>query len=985
MPTKSAQRPERARRLAKKEVDFDPAAASNTANEAAALAQSHLAALVASCDDAVISKSLDGEIRSWNAAAERIFGYSAAEIIGRSILTIIPPQLHDEEREILRKLRNGERIEHFETTRVAKDGRRIDISLSVSPIRDASGTVVGAAKIARDVTEQRRARTLVAQAAVVEAQLAALVASSDDAIISKSLDGNVRSWNAAAERIFGYSAEEIIGRPILTIIPPELHDEERRILSKLRAGERIEHFETVRIAKDGRRVDISLGVSPIRDASGTIVGAAKIARDVTNRKAAERRLEEEARALDTLNRIGQAVAAELDIAGVVQLVTDAATELSGAAFGAFFYNAVNDSGESYVLYAISGVPREAFSKFPLPRNTALFGPTFRGEAIVRCDDVTQDPRYGKSPTHSGMPKDHLPVRSYLAVPVISRVSGVIGGLFLGHARVGVFTSRSERLVSGIAAQAAIAIDNARLYQSARDEIAERVRAESALRRSDRVYRAIGDSIDYGIWICDPEGRNTYTSDSFLKLVGMTQEQCSSFGWKEALHPEDADRTLAAWQQCVREGRTWSAEHRIRGVDGQYHPVLARGVSVRDETGKVLCWAGINLDIADMKEAEDALREADRRKDEFLAILAHELRNPLAPMRYALAIARQPGRTAEHQRQAEEVIERQLKHMSRLLDDLLDVSRITHGTLEMRRAPIELTAAIATAIEAARPLIDAKHHDLILDLPRQPVRVEGDLVRLSQVFANLLINAAKYTDPHGKLELRAWQEGERAMIAVRDNGIGIAPEMLPRLFTLFAQERTALDRSEGGLGIGLALVKGVVHLHGGSVAASSLGPQRGSEFVVTLPISQPRGEEQAGRAADAPIQSGPRLTVLVADDNRDSAETCAMLLRLRGHEVHTAYSGQSAFDVAVRVRPQVLLLDIGMPEMNGYELASRIREAPWSTGMFLIAITGWGQADDKERAAAAGFDHHLTKPIDPAQLDGLLRDAAARHDLQSRLG
>ncbi len=814
-----------------------------------------------------------------------------------------------------------------------------------------------------------------ADAGLAQAHLAAIIASSDDAIISKDLAGRVLSWNASAARIFGYAAREMVGQPITRIIPPELQDQEEMILRALRRGERIDHYETVRIAKEGRRVDVSLTVSPIHDAGGRVIGAAKIARDITERKRAQVMLQEEARALDTLNRVGRTVAAELDISRVAQVVTDAATELCGAAFGALFYNTTGETGDSYVLCAISGAPREVFSKFPPPRAGALFEATFRGEGVVRCEDVARDPRYGKSAPHFGMAAGQLPVRSYLAVPVVSRTGAVLGGLFFGHPQAGVFTPRSERLIGGIAAQAAVAIDNARLYQAAKDEIAARAAVEAALRRSDRVYRAIGDSIDFGIWVCDVEGRNTYASDSFLELVGMTQAQCSEFGWTRVLHPDDADHTAAAWRECVRQGGMWNCEHRVLGTDGKYHPVLARGAPVRDDTGHILCWAGINLDISDMKNAEEELLRADRRKDEFLAILAHELRNPLAPMRYALAVARQPGRTAEHQHHAEEVIERQLKHMSRLLDDLLDVSRITHGTLEIRKAPIELTSVIATAIEAARPLIDAKRHELTLELPVNTVRLDADLVRLSQVFANLLINAAKYTDPGGQINLRAWQEQGSVAVSVRDNGIGIAPEVMPRMFTLFTQARSALDRSEGGLGIGLALVKGVVSLHGGSIEARSAGARLGSEFIVRLPLSTPHAEEIVEPSNDLARRQGPQLRVLVADDNHDNAETCAMLLRLRGHEVHTAYSGGAALELAQRVRPQVLLLDIGMPEMNGYELSRKIRAAPWGNSMLLIAITGWGQEEDKERAIAAGFDHHLTKPIEPARLDAMLEDSA----------
>jgi len=811
---------------------------------------------------------------------------------------------------------------------------------------------------------------------LAEAHLAAIVESSDDAIISKSLDGRVRSWNAAAERLFGHPAEEMIGQSILRIIPAELHDEEQEILRTLRDGGRIDHYQTVRVAKDGRRIDVSLTVSPVRDASGRVVGAAKIARDITAGKQTEALLREEARTLDLLHQVGKTVSAELDIDRAVQVVTDAATELSGAAFGAFFYNTVDEKGESYTLYAISGVPREAFERFPLPRNTALFSPTFRGEGVVRCDDVARDPRYGHSAPHHGMPAGHLPVRSYLAVPVVARSGEISGGLFFGHPSPGVFSERSERLVTGIASQAAIAIDNGRLYLAAQREIAERRRVEDALRRSERVYRGIGESLDFGIWICDESGRNLYASESFLKLVGMTQQQCSEFGWKDVLHPDDTTGTMEAWQECVRTGAAWSREHRFFGIDGRYHPVLARGVAVRDDAGNVLCWAGINLDIEDLKRAEQALLDADRRKDEFLAILAHELRNPLAPMRYALAVARESERTEEHRQRVEAVFERQLRHMSRLLDDLLDVSRITHGTLEIRRAAVELGAVIAAAVESARPLLDAKRHELAIELPEQPVRLEADVVRLSQVLGNLLINAVKYTAPGGHIALRAWREHASVVVSVRDDGIGIAAAMRPRLFTLFAQAQTAIEHSEGGLGIGLALVKGVVELHGGTVDAYSEGEGKGSEFRVRLPLdthAHDGAETELSRAASAPVQA---LCVLVADDNRDSADTCATLLRLRGHDAHSVYSGRAALELAQRLCPQVVVLDIGMPELNGYDVARRIRGQTWGRALLLIAITGWGQAHDRALALEAGFDHHLTKPIEPEQLVELLRAAHA---------
>ncbi len=619
-----------------------------------------LAAIVESSDDAIVSKTLDGVVTSWNAGAARLFGYEPEEIIGKSIMTLIPPELHAEERGILERLRRGERIDHFETTRVRKDGGRLQLSITVSPIRDASGTIVGASKIARDIGPQRNAER-------TAAQLAAIVESSGDAILSKTLDGIITSWNAGATRIFGYAAEEAIGESITLVIPPEMYAEERHILERVSRGERVEHFDTIRLTKDGRRIPVSVSVSPVRDPRGAIIGASKIARDISERKQAE---------------------------------------------------------------------------------------------------------------------------------------------------------------------------------------------------------------------------------------------------------------------------------------------------------------------AALQQSQQALREADRRKDEFMALLAHELRNPLAPIRYALATARKSDRTAEQTRRAEEIIERQVAHMSRLLDDLLDVSRITRGMLELKRADTELTVVLGTAIEAARPILDAKGHDLSLALPKQAVRLVADSVRLAQVFTNLLINAAKYTNPGGHIELRAAQIDSEVIVSVRDNGMGISRDMMPRLFTMFAQDSTVVSHSEGGLGIGLALARGVVNLHGGRVEARSAGSGLGSEFIVTIPVCAGKSTDTDAQADENPPVDGGGLKVLVVDDNRDAADTCSALLELSGHSVRTAYTGHEALAIAAKTRPHVVVTDIGLPDIDGYEVAAKIKAAPWGRRTALVAVTGWGQESDKQRAFSAGFSHHLTKPIDPDSLESLLQSLSA---------
>lgn len=515
-------------------------------------------------------------------------------------------------------------------------------------------------------------------------------------------------------------------------------------------------------------------------------------------------------------------------------------------------------------------------------------------------------------------------------------------------------------------------------ETLKHEVTGRLVIEGALRDSERLYRAIGESIDYGVWICDAQGRNSYASDSFLRLVGISQQECSNFGWGKALHPDDRATIVVDWEECVRTGAVWYREYRVKAVDGKYHPILAQGVPIRDEVGNITSWAGINLDIERMKQTEQALREADRRKDEFLATLAHELRNPLAPIRNAARLLGLSAANEDQRAWARDIITRQVHNMALLLDDLLDVSRITRGQLELKKDYVDLGAVIDTAIESARPLIDSKKHDLRVDLPERSVRIEVDPLRLSQILSNLLNNAAKYTDPCGRIELRATADNSDLRVSVRDNGIGLRAETIPTIFQMFSQVSSVVDRAEGGLGIGLALVKGLVDLHGGRVEARSEGLGRGSEFSVHLPdcvTSAPTPVvAEPSNGSETPLRLRRRL--IVADDNRDAATTLSAILELGGYSVTTVFCAQDALAAAARLRPDAYLLDIGMPDMSGYDLARRIRHEAWGRNAYLIALTGWGQAHDKEAARAAGFDEHLTKPVDPAVLEALLHRALA---------
>jgi signal transduction histidine kinase len=397
---------------------------------------------------------------------------------------------------------------------------------------------------------------------------------------------------------------------------------------------------------------------------------------------------------------------------------------------------------------------------------------------------------------------------------------------------------------------------------------------------------------------------------------------------------------------------------------------------------------LQTEVAERGRVEQALKEADRHKDEFLAMLAHELRNPLAPIRNAVHLIKMRSLEDPQLCLARDVIERQLKQLTRLVDDLLDVSRITRGKINLTRERLELADLMSRAVETVMPAIEARGHALSVELPERSLGLYGDPVRLVQALGNVLGNAAKYTGSGGRISLSARRRNRDAEITVRDNGMGIAPEVLPRIFDLFTQMDERMERSPSGLGIGLALVRRLVEMHGGTVGASSAGPGQGSEFIIRLPVSVERADGVDAAASGAVAHEarglGARRRILVADDNQDALETLATLLALDGHEVYRARDGAEAFEVAQRERPEVALLDIGMPRANGYEVATRIRGEPWGRTITLVALTGWGQDADRRRSEAAGFDLHLTKPVDPKVVSDLLAGSVS-HNAHNPVG
>ncbi len=573
---------------------------------------------------------------------------------------------------------------------------------------------------------------------------------------------------------------------------------------------------------------------------------------------ARREAEEKTEIVETINRIGQRLAVQTDLTALVQSFTDEATRLAGAQFGAFFYNVVGAQGESYTLYAISGVPRSAFDKFPLPRNTDVFGPTFRGERIIRLDDVKQDPRYGRNAPHFGMPRGHLPVTSYLAVPVVSRTGEVIGGLFLGHEQAGVFPERLEPIMAGVAAQLAIAIDNARLLEKE-----QRARA--------------------------------------------------------------------------------SAE------------------------------------------------EASRAKDEFLAVLSHELRTPLNAV-YGWARMLRAGEVeGEAAKRALDVIMRNADAQVQLIDDMLDVSRIVSGRMRLDVRTVDLRAVVDAALDAVRPAAEAKGLRLQSVLDPQAFGISGDPDRLQQVVWNLLINAVKFTPRGGRVQVELRRVNSHVEIVVSDTGQGIAPDVLPHVFERFQQGDSTSTRRHAGLGLGLALVRHLIELHGGTVEAFSAGEGQGSIFTVKLPVAITRaasaeeppspGDRVHPTAVMVDPPRGPSLRglrILVVDDDRDGLELVAAILSNGEGEVRTARSAAEGFETLRAWHPDVLVSDIEMPGEDGYAFIRRVRglDGPLARTP-AVALTAYGRVEDRLRTLAAGYSMHVPKPVDPAELATIVASLAGR--------
>lgn len=842
-------------------------------------------------------------------------------------------------------------------------------------VYDESGKAVSMLGVSFDITEIKQTEDLLRQSAT---QLALITDTAPVFIARCDRQERFRFVNTPYASRFGLTPEDCIGKRIPEVIGAEAHEQFRQYIEIVLRGEPVEFETEIPYTKIGNHF-MHCSYAPEFDANGNVIGWVSAITDITERKRAEEERdllfvrEREAREeAETLNQVSLTLAGKLDLQILVQTVTDAGTKLTGAEFGAFFYNVINEHDESYLLYTLSGAPREAFEKIGLPRNTALFEHTFRGLGIVRSDDILEHPDYGKNFPHRGMPKGHLPVRSYLAVPVVSRSGEVLGGLFFGHSSTCVFTERDERIGAGIASQAAIAIDNARLFNEVQQELAQRKQAEEAVRESEERFRMIANNMAQLAWTCDELGFATWYNQRWYEYTGTTWNQMQGEGWKSVHHPEHLNRVSESLNRSITSGQEWEDTFPLRGKDGTFRWFLSRAIPIRDAKGDVVRWFGTNTDVTEQREAQEALREADRRKDEFLAMLAHELRNPLSSIRNAAQVLKLLGPVDANQQLAADVVERQTQHLSRLVEDLLDVSRISRGKIALQCEPLELATIINRAIEISRPLIDSRKHLLTVTLPTEPLNIQGDLTRLVQVVGNLLNNAAKYTEENGHIRIEAGREDNRAVIRVRDNGMGLAPELISRVFDLFMQADRSLDRSQGGLGIGLTLVRNLVEMHGGRIEARSDGPGHGSEFIIRLPVLQLTGTQTKPQATA--LQSEPRMShlrVLVVEDKRDAAELMAFILKRNGHEVRLSGNGVDALEVAEAFRPHAVICDIGLPGMSGYEVGMRLRQQAAFSQTMLIALSGYGQKESRQRAEKAGFNYYLVKPVEPDALIALL--------------
>jgi len=1042
-----------------------------------------LAAVVDSSDDAIVSKDLNSIITSWNAGAQRLFGYTAREAIGHSVTMLMPEDRKAEEIHLLERIRRGERVEHYETVRQRKDGTQFEVSLTVSPVKDATGRIVGASKIARDISERKRHQEALRTS---EERFRLLAGNAPVGIFLSDESGACVFVNARWSDMAGLSPSQAMGNGWAAAIHP---DDREGVLAGwhqavARGHPSVSEFRFQR--PDGTVAWVHgsavrfIGNESFQGYLGSCV-------DITQRKHAELQTQFLHDLSDRLSGMGDPA-----------LIRTAAQVALGEYLGAnrcFFVEIDADGASGRVS---DDWHRPGLTDLGGHHLLADYGSRELRNRITRPQHSIPDVREHSSTRGQRDRFAALGIRA-LATSAFWQDGRWAYSLVVTRGEPHGWTPAELDVIENVAARVG--------------PIIERARASQALRRSENLYRAIGESIDYGVWVCDAEGRNLYASDSFLKLVGLTQQQASDSGWMGVLHPEEAAATSAAWQACIREGTFWEREHHFKGVDGQWHPVLARGVPVRDEHGRIQRWIGINLDISAIKQVQNAARRgeeqlrlvtdhapvflahcdlqhrfkfvnqpyaerygrpredivgrhiseltgaeayasfkarmdaclagrriefeqeiaydtlgrrwvhviyeperatdgavvglvavvvditarkqvelelahardkalaASRAKDEFLASLSHELRTPLNPVLLLASDSANNPALPPEVRHNFETIRRNISLEARLIDDLLDHTRIVRGKLQLEKTRVDVHTVLHDAVANFRAEIDAKRLNLQLFLGARQPFVTGDAVRLQQVFGNVLQNAVKFTPEGGQVTVisRLVPETDRLVVEIRDTGMGMSPAELEDAFAAFSQgEHAAGTQRFGGLGLGLAISRQLIVLHDGRIHATSPGRNRGSTFVIELPLAAAEGAgapppPAAVPAADAPRTTQPRRSILLVEDHVSTRETLQKLLTRRNYEVVATGTVAEALAQAGSRTFDFLVSDVGLPDGDGYQLMTAVRKMqPAVRG---IALSGYGMEDDLQRSQAGGFGSHLVKPVSITSLEKALAQAA----------
>lgn len=924
--------------------------------EAAGTVNERLSAIVAFSSDAILGKSVDGTITSWNAGATRLFGFSADEMIGHSIARMIPPGRIDEEAGITARIMAGERIDHYETTRVSKCGREIDVSLTISPVKDAEGNVAGVSTILRDIGDHKRAEQALRES---EERLRFALSGARAAAWQWNVLTNEQIWSADSYLLHGRDPR--LGPPshqdwLACLHPADREPIERSVRDALerRALEHRTEYRVVFPTGEERwlasfaKFDYAPDGSPVRMSGINL--------DITEQKRAEQELQRLNKSLRAYSASGWALVRATDETSFLCEICRIVVEDCGHAMVWVGY-AEHDAEQNLRPVAHAGFEDGYLNEIRLTwadreRGRGPAGRAIRAGHQVIFDDLRNDPDFEPW-------REAALLRGYAAcisLPLTVNDEN-FGALTIYSRRPHAFSEADVSLLQILAEDLSYGIGVLRLR-------AERASREAALRSSEARFRALVEQATDGIFVTDARGAFIDVNSAGCAMLGYTREELLRLTTVDVIDPPEVER-IGPEVARFEGGEMVVSEWRFRRKDGSNFTGEVRGRQFAD--GRL---QAIVIDITERKAAELALREADQRKDEFLAMLAHELRNPLAPIRYAARVLGKLGLEEPRVQWAQDVIERQVSRLARLVDELLDISRIARGKITLKKARLELSELVRQACEAVQPLMLAKGHRFEVMIPEKPVTIEGDLVRLVQVLQNLLDNAAKYTPEHGRVELVAGLSGGEVEIEVRDNGAGIPASLLPEVFELFRQGEHGPDRSRGGLGIGLTLVRQLVELHGGRVEARSAGLGQGASFTVRLPAAIDAAENPAP-TEDGPLAEPVRLRVLVVDDDVAVAESTAMLLRLEGHEIRCANSGEAAFRLCREFQPEAVLLDIGLPGQDGYEIARKIRTLPGGAKLKLIAVSGYGHEAAVTRGREAGFDRYLVKPVDPEKLNALL--------------